>query len=267
MAVITIISDYGHKDPFVAALRGHLHSEIENPKIEDITHSISPFNLRETAYTLNNSYHYFPTGSIHLLCVDEEINATKKVMVMFFNEHYFVGVDNGLFSLITKERKDYELVIVDGVLTENAETTRDIFVKIAGHLNRGGKMSVLGKKTTEYKEYIIPKASITNNNKTIIAGIMHIDHFGNAVTNVSKTMFSEIGKAQPFEIKFTRVRQPIVRVLDNYGQTNREGKSIAVFNSSGWLEIAIYRPGGQLNNGAHTLLGLNVDDRITIEFK
>ncbi|MCT4623709.1 MAG: SAM-dependent chlorinase/fluorinase, partial [Schleiferiaceae bacterium] len=146
MAIITIISDYGLKDPFVAALKGNLYQEIDNPAIEEITHQIPPFNLRETAHVLNSCYQQFPERSIHLLCVDEEVTANKKVMVMFFDNHYFVGVDNGLFSLIYQERKDFELVLVDGVLTEDANTTREIFVKIAGHLNRGGKMAVLGKK-------------------------------------------------------------------------------------------------------------------------
>jgi S-adenosylmethionine hydrolase len=267
MAIITIISDYGLKDPFVAALKGNLYQEIDNPAIEEITHQIPPFNLRETAHVLNSCYQQFPERSIHLLCVDEEVTANKKVMVMFFDNHYFVGVDNGLFSLIYQERKDFELVLVDGVLTEDANTTREIFVKIAGHLNRGGKMAVLGKKISEGKTLALPKASITNNNKTIIGGVMYIDHFGNAVTNISKALFNEIGKGQPFEINLPQVRKGITKTLEHYGEAKTEGSSIAVFNSSNMLEIAIYKPGGKYNNGAHTLLGLNIDDKITIDFK
>ena len=156
MAVITIISDYGWKDPYTAALKGHLLSEIQDCTLVDITHSIPPFNLRETSHVLNNSYHHFPKNSIHLLCVDEEIKADRKVMAMHFDNHFFVGMDNGLFALITQERKDFELFEVDAVLLEEAKTSREKFTIIAGHLHRGGKLAMLGKKDeyhTQYKKY------------------------------------------------------------------------------------------------------------------
>jgi S-adenosylmethionine hydrolase len=267
MAVITLISDYGWKDPYTAALKGHLLSEIESCTLVDITHSIPPFNLRETAHVLNNSYHHFPKNTIHLLCVDEELREGRKVMAMFFDDHFFIGLDNGLFGLIIQERKDFEMVDVDTVLLEDAKTSREKFTIIAGHLHRGGKLSMLGKKTTVFNQFKIPKATLSNNDSTIIGIVMYIDHFGNAVTNVTRNLFEDVAKGRSFEIIIPLVRKAITKVLKGYGEANNSGSSIAVFNSNGLLEIAIYKPGGQFNNGAHTLLGLSLDDAITIKFK
>lgn len=267
MAVITIISDYGWKDPYTAALKGHLLSEIKDCTLVDITHSIPPFNLRETAHVLNNSYHHFPKNSIHLLCVDEELKTDRKVMAMYFDDHFFIGLDNGLFALITKERKDFELFDVDDVLLEEAKTSREKFTIIAGHLHRGGKLAMLGKKATTFKQLNLPKATLSNNDSTIIGIVMYIDHFGNAVTNVTQSLFEETAKGRSFEIIIPMVRKTITKVLNGYGEASKSGSGIAVFNSNGLLEIAIYKPGGQFNNGAHTLLGLGLDDAVTIKFK
>ncbi len=267
MAAITIISDYGWKDPYTAALKGHLLSEIKDCTLVDITHSIPPFNLRETAHILNNSYHHFPKNSIHLLCVDEEVNTDRKVMAMYFDNHFFVGLDNGLFALITKERKDFELVDVDAVLLEEAKTSREKFTIIAGHIHRGGKLAMLGKKAIKFKELNLPKATLSNNDSIIIGIVMYIDHFGNAVTNVTKSLFEETANGRGFEIIIPMVRKAITKVFKGYGEASTNGASIAVFNSNGLLEIAVYKPGGQFNNGAHTLLGLGLDDAVTIKFK
>lgn len=267
MAVITIISDYGWKDPYTAALKGHLLSEIEGCTLIDITHSVPLFNLIEAAYILNSSFRNFPKNSIHLLCVDEEIKAQRKLMAMQFDGHFFVGVDNGLFSLITKERKDYQLFEIDSVLLEEAKTSKEKFTLIAGHLHRGGKISMLGKKASTFKQLNFPKATLTNKESTITAVILYIDHFGNTVTNVTKSFFEETAKGRSFEILIPMVRRPITKILKDYNEANTEGSSIAVFNSIGFLEIAIYKPGGQFINGAHTLLGLNLNDSITINFK
>lgn len=267
MAVITIISDYGWKDPYTAALKGHLLSEIQDCTLVDITHSIPPFNLRETSHVLNNSYHHFPKNSIHLLCVDEEIKADRKVMAMHFDNHFFVGMDNGLFALITQERKDFELFEVDAVLLEEAKTSREKFTIIAGHLHRGGKLAMLGKKATTFKQLNLPKATLSNSESIIIGIVIYIDHFGNAVTNVTQSLFEETAKGRSFEIIIPMVRKAITKVLTGYGEAGNSGSGIAVFNSNGLLEIAIYKPGGQFNNGAHTLLGLGLDDSVTIKFK
>ena len=267
MTVVTIISDYGWKDPYVAALKGNLLKEIENPNIIDITHDVAPFNLREAAHIINNSYTHFPKKSIHLLCVEEELKENGKMLVLKYAKQFFVSVDNGLFSLILGENKDFEVVEVDSVLIEDATTSREIFSKIAGHLSRGGQLSLLGRKAKDIKQFNLPKASLTNNNLTLIGGVMYIDHFGNAVTNISKQQFLDLKRGKTFEIVIPMVRRPLSKVYNSFGAVPDGALNVAVFNNSGWLEIAMYRPNHKLNNSAQSLLALVIDSKITVNFK
>ena len=186
---------------------------------------------------------------------------------MHFDGHFFIGLNNGFFALIIKERKDFEMVEVDEVLLEEVKTSREKFTIIAGHLHRGGKLSMLGKKAIAFKQLNFPKATLSNNDSIIIGIVMYIDHFGNAVTNVTQSLFEEMAKGRSFEIIIPMVRKAITKVLTGYGEATNNGSSLAVFNSNGLLEIAVYKPGGQFNNGAHTLLGLGLDDSVTIKFK
>jgi len=266
MTVVTIISDYGWKDPYAAALKGNLHKEIENPNIVDITHDVSPFDLREAAYIINNSYTHFPQQTIHLFCVDEELKGNAKMLVLSFDGHFFVGVNNGLFSLVLGENKNFEIVEVDSVLLEDANNSNEKFSKIAGHLSRGGKLSLLGRKAKNVTQLSLPKAIVTNNNLTLIGGVMYIDHFGNAVSNISEQQFIATGQGKAFEITIPMIRRPLTKVYTGFGGMV-DGANVAVFNSSGWLEIGVYKPNHKKNNSAHSLLGLNLDSRITINFK
>ena len=266
MTNITIISDYGQKDHFVASLKGVLLQEVIDARFVDITHDIPPFNLKDAAYILSNSYLHFPKKTIHLLCVDEEPSEERPMIVVSFEGHYFIGVNNGLMSLVIQNRNDFEATQIDEKLLEGAESARDIFAKIAGHLSRGGKPGVLGRKCETLVKLNLLKPSTHSNDSGLSGVVMYIDHFGNVITNISKQLFDEIGKGRSFEIIIPGSRQPLTRILNSYREATNEGSSIAIFNSSGWLEIAIYKPGGKYNNGAHTLLGLDLNDRVTITF-
>ena len=267
MTNITILSDYGLKDHFVAALKGMLLREVENPRFIDISHEVPLFNLREAAYILLNSYRHFPEGTIHLICVDEEPDSERSMLVIEFEGHFFIGVNNGLMGLILQGREDYKAIRVDENLMEGAESARDIFAKIAGHLSRGGKASVLGRTCEDLVKLQWPNPTTPANESSLSGVVMYIDHFGNAVTNISKLKFEEFGHGRPFEIRLTGWRHPITKIHDSYADSGSPGSTVALFNASGLLEIAIYKPRGKFNNGAHTLLGLNLEDRITITFK
>jgi len=267
MTVITIVSDYGWKDPYVAALKGNLLQEIVNPNIVDVSHEVSHFNLREAAYIINNSYAHFPKKTIHLFCIDEAPKKNVKMLALQFKGHFFVSADNGLFSLVLQENTDYKMVEVDEVLLEDTTTAREKFAKIAGHLGRGGQLNLLGRKAKNIMQLSLPKLSLSNSGQTIVGGVTYIDHFGNAVTNISETQFIEMARGKRFEIIIPLVRNPITKVFNGFGEINNQGSIFAVFNDNGWLEIAIYKPNSKTNNAAHSLLALNIDSRITINFK
>ena len=101
MSIITLTTDFGMKDYFVAAIKGAIYTDLPDAKIVDITHNISPFNITETAYIIKNAYTHFPKGSIHIIGVDSESNQENKHIAIQLDGHYFIGTDNGIISLLT----------------------------------------------------------------------------------------------------------------------------------------------------------------------
>ena len=113
MAIITLTTDFGLKDHFVGALKGTIYKELPDAKIVDISHHISPFNIHECAYVLENSYRSFPEGSIHIVGVDAEPTPENKHLALFIDGHYFIVANNGIIGLITSERRPEKVVEIN----------------------------------------------------------------------------------------------------------------------------------------------------------
>ena len=112
MPIITLTSDFGNKDYFVAATKAALISEIKSPEIIDISHQISPFNLTEAAYIIKNAFISFPKGTIHIIGVEAELTPENSHLAMNFEGHYFIGANNGIFSMICGNIKPKEIVLL-----------------------------------------------------------------------------------------------------------------------------------------------------------
>ncbi len=273
MAIITLTTDFGLKDHFVAVVKGTLYAELPEAKVVDITHQISPFNISQTAYILINSYKHFPEGTIHIIGVDTEENPNKKHIVAKVDNHYFICSDNGVLSLIASETKPEIMIEInfDRFKEAGIFPTKDVFVKTACHIARGGQINVLGRKIKKHNELLGMQPIVKG--KSIIANVIYIDNFGNVVVNLKKEHFQKVGKGRQFEIllprshKFTKIYDRYSDIEGNdFGNTIHHGTGMALFNSSGFLEIAIYKSNLQTVGGASTLLGLNYRDSVTINF-
>ena len=275
MAIITLTTDYGQKDHFIGAIKGAIYSEIEDIKIVDISHYVNPFNIQEAAYIIQNAYKSFPKKSIHIIGVDSELNPENKHIAVYLNDHYFIGADNGIISILIAEfnpEKIVEINIHDRV--ESVFPVLDVFVKAAAHIARGGTLEVIGKVITHIKP-IKELAPIINNEQTQISGsVIYIDNYGNVVTNITRKLFEQVSKGRGFEIsarnhKFTTIYNKYSDAINFDLEKNRrddDGKKLAIFNSSDHIEIAIYKSNLDTVGGASTLLGLNFRDTITINF-
>ena len=113
MTVITLTSDFGYKDYFISVIKASIYKEIPNANVVDISNSVSPFNHSEAAYILKNAYNAFPKKSIHIIGVDSEFSPENKHLLMSFDDHYFIGADNGIFSLLLEGRKYDKLVEIN----------------------------------------------------------------------------------------------------------------------------------------------------------
>ncbi|WP_343329389.1 SAM-dependent chlorinase/fluorinase [Polaribacter staleyi] len=274
MSIITLTTDFGTKDHFVGAVKGAIYSELPDAKIVDITHEISPFNITETAYILKNSYKSFPDSTIHIVGVDSELSNDNKHITIELDNHFFVCPDNGLISMIASEinpTKIVEINIHDRI--ESSFPVLDVFVQVACFIARGGNLTVIGKEIQDYKKLIEIQPKVNQEKNKIIGGVVYIDNYGNVISNISKKMFNSIGRGRRFKVSasryfFTKIFAKYNEVTgDNaHDSIQYDGSRLAIFNSAGYLEIAIYRSNLETVGGASTLLGLNYRDSITIDF-
>jgi len=276
MPLITLTTDFGTKDHFVGAIKGAIFSELDDVKVIDISHQISPFNITETAYVVKNAYQNFPKGSIHIIGVDSELSTENKHIALLLDDHYFVCPDNGVISMIAsdiKPEKIVEITIHDRLIS--SFNVLDVFVKVAGHIVRGGTLEVIGKTISDYKQLTEVHPYINDDKTQIVGSVIYIDNYGNIISNISKKLFQEIGKGRDFEVvarsyTFDRIQQQYNEVVNfETPSHNRQddGKRLAIFNSANFLEIAVYRSNLKTVGGASSLLGLDYRDTITVRFK
>lgn len=276
MSLITLTTDFGLKDHFVGAVKGAIYTELPDVKIVDISHLITPFNIAETAYVVKNAYKNFPEGSIHIIGVDSEINQETNHIALQLDNHFFICPNNGVISMIASEIKPEKIVQINIPNQLNScFPVLDIFVKVACHLKRGGTLEVIGKKISEFKKITDIQPVISSDKNKITGSIIYIDNYGNVVTNISKKLFNLVGKGRPFEMlagrySFKKIHEKYSDIVNFDIPKNEryyDGNRLSIFNSAGFIEIAIYRSNLNTVGGASSLLGITYRDQLTITFK
>lgn len=274
MSIITLTTDFGCKDHFVGALKGKIYSEFSDAKIVDISHEIDLFNVSETSYVIGASYSSFPKGTVHIIGVDSELHQETQHIAMEWNDQYFICADNGVLSMLTQKIIPQKIVAINihDRLAINA-TAMDVFVTVACHIARGGLLNVIGREITQLRDVTELQAVVNQDGNSIKGYAIYIDHCGNVVTNISRQLFTEIGKGRKYEIGFKNYKLktilPNYSAIVNFDQNPMkfyEGKELAIFNEAGFLEIAIYRSNPSSLGSASSLLGMNYRDLVTISF-
>ena len=275
MPIVTLITDFGNKDYSVAAVKGALVSTVQNPQVIDISHQIEPYNVTQAAYVLKNAYKTFPKGSIHIVGVESEKTPENDHLAMFFDGHYFIGADNGVFSLIFKDIIPEEIFEINLHSSFNYKiSSDDLFVKVIGHILRSGPLNVVGTKINKIKEITNLRPTVNKEQNQIIGSVIYIDNYGNVITNITEKLFKEISKTRSFtinarNIKFTKIYKNYSDAIDfslNREEREEDGKKMAIFNSLGYLQLSIYKSNPQTVGSASTLFGLNYRDPVSIYF-
>ncbi len=274
MAVITFTSDYGLVDHRVSSVKGKILSLNVEARIVDISHEIQAYNLLQTAYIVRQTYSYFPEGTVHIISVDSFFNKNRKAILYKADGHYFIAADNGVLSLIFYDiipEEVYEITLNNRFDDEVNFTSTDIFAPVAVHLHNGGLPEVIGRKFKTPKQLSFPRAVFNENEKMIIGEIMYIDNFGNVVSNISRKFIEKNNLVlENFIIKFRNLA--LSKIYNEYTEFVKDweheheyhGKSAAIFNDAGLLELTIYK--GNSQNGAKSLFGLKVGENIYMEF-
>jgi len=275
MSIITLITDFGTKDHFVAKIKGAIISDLPQANIIDISHQISPFNIMEAAYVIENSYQHFPEKTIHIIGVDSENTPECSHIVLKLNEQYFICADNGIMSIVCNNIKPDEIFEINiHNKTDSQDSTLKIFTQVACHLAKGGQPEIIGKRITKIRSVKFIAPFVNDEKNQIIGSVIYIDNYGNVVTNIKHSFFKEASKGRKYEIsarnhKFKRIYNNYSEIV-NYNileeKRNDEGRALALFNSSNYLEIAIYKSNPSNVGTAASLLGLKILDSITINF-
>lgn len=256
MTIITLTSDWGLSDYYVAAVKGTIYSALPDAMIVDITHSIEPWDVTSAAFILKNCYKNFPEGTIHIIGIETEESLQSPHIALKANGHYFIGTDNDIFSLILGD-DPYEAVTID--VPQDTDyftfTTRDRFVKVAAMIAKGMSFSEIGTPYPNIKKRFNFQPTIEGN--CIRGMVTYIDSYENIITNISKELFDSQRNGRNFEIRFGRYT--IENICKGYNDVDIPNY-LAIFGSHGFLEIAI-------NHGrAASLLGMTKNTPVDIEF-
>lgn len=281
-AIITLTTDFGEKDHFAGAVKGAIYNEIDDIQIVDISHSISPFHITEAAYIIQNAYKSFPTGTIHLIGIDSELNPENKHIAVLLDGHYFICANNGIISMLSAEINPEKIVEIN--IHDRVDTNfpvLDVFVKVACHIARGGTLEVIGKSILDLspdhggiKQLTGIKPVINSEGNQMIGNVIYIDNYGNVVSNITRSLFEKTGKGRKFKV---RARTANFEVIHSHysdainfdtpkNKREEDGKKLAVWNSSGYLELAIYKSNPSTVGSASSLFGLECRDTITVNF-
>jgi S-adenosylmethionine hydrolase len=257
MAIITLTSDWGHKDHYAGSVKGAIYRFLPDARIIDVSHDIPSFDLNQAAFVVKHSYRDFPEGTIHIIAVNSEASIQTPHTLVFHNGHYFIGADNGIFSLIFDEQPSL-IIELDIIQDSNYFTfpARDLFAKVASHVAAGKPLEELGPVRKKIVERISFRPVHLGN---LIKGhVVYIDNYGNAFTNVSEEFFKSTVKNNKFLITFRSPNYKINSISTSYKDVS-QGEMLAIFSTTGLLEIAIR------DGKASSLLGLKPDQMIIIE--
>jgi len=256
MAIVTLLTDSGESDHYVAAIKAKILGVNPGVKIVDISHKIAPSDIAHGAFVLKSVFRDFPKGTVHLVGVDAAGNRGDAFVGVQLEDHFFIGVDNGLLGLISD--KAHQAIVELNVISPVASTfpEKDILAPAAAKLASGVALMDLGLVMTTFKKSIGRFVKATR--KQISGHVVRVDNFGNLITNIPKDAFDTLSAGKTYTIQFGG--EKFRRIHTNYHQAE-QGDCFLVFNSLAFLEIGIYK------GNACELLGLSYDSPVNIIFE
>ena len=255
MAIITFMSDFGWRDHYVAAVKAKILSVVPNITIVDVSHEIEPFNIPHAAFVLSSVFRDFPQGTVHLVAVSSHTKLGEKYIALKLEEHYFVGSDNGIFSLLSERNPSVIVELQNDPLIAGNFPEKNILAHAAVALSSGRALYDIGKQLLSLQKLISRQIKSTKNE--IEGRVVHIDKYGNLITNIRIEDFTQISKSRI--VRFQIGRTEVDGLSDSYYK-KEGGDCICLFNSLGLLEVSI------IHGHASKLLNMRYDSPVTVSF-
>ena len=238
--ILTLTTDFGTRDAYVAAMKGVILSRCPDVRLVDVTHEVAPQEVLEAAFVLRGAAPHYPAGTVHLVVVDPGVGTARRAVALRHGGHRFVGPDNGLFALLLDGAAPDELVVLDRPAfwrtPEPSETFhgRDVFAPVAAHLAAGRALADVGTpiEALEPMHWALPIAD----GEGVQGWVVHVDRFGNCITNISRSLFEE--RRARRRVKCYVGSAVLKGIRPTYGAV-AAGEALALFGSGDFLEIAV----------------------------
>jgi S-adenosyl-L-methionine hydrolase (adenosine-forming) len=255
MALITFTSDYGESDFYVAAVKAKMLNINPQLNIVDISHHVHLFDVAHAAFLINATFREFPKGTVHLVAINENHEATEGFIGVKIEEHIFLGPNNGVLSLLSENQPGIMVQFADIHVKASTFPVKDVLAPIAAKVASGASIHDFGGPIQQIKKLLPRHLKATK--KQIVGNVVRVDGYGNLITNISKTVFDQLNPGK-FSIEFRK--ETITAMNTTYHEVDN-GEVFVFFNSLGYLEIGINH-----GNGAQ-LLGLHFDSPVYINFE
>lgn len=256
MAMITLLTDWGYADPYVPALKGAILSQFPEVTVVDISHSIQRDNILHGSFTLKNSWKTFPEGTVHL-CGMNALTRPPVLMAVRHEKHFFVGADDGFFPLVFKGQPEEWYYVLSSKKEKVMSGTRTL-ATTAIFLAKTGKIEEVGVPVdSNYHRIMLAEASQEGN---VIRGmIVHVDVFGNLITNIGREFYKSVSGGRRCTIHAKNSKYRMDSIMKSPYEVDH-GEVSAYFNDYGLLEIAINK------GSAYQLLGMKYGEPVIMEF-
>jgi len=237
MRFITLISDWNNDDFYIAAVKGLLYSKCNDIMVADITHKIESYKYTQAAFVLKHAFTHFPTGTIHIVALNSEVGDKQPVICLKYQGHYFIGTNNGIFSLMFPDQPE-EIIQITESEDEKPSTFPELtlFAEAAASIINNGDTAQLGPKINARLRNILMMPTIDD--QMITGNVVYIDSYQNLFTNITRELFVKEQRNRKFSITVKSDAYRITKISNNYGEVEI-GEVLAIFNSLGLLEIAM----------------------------
>jgi S-adenosylmethionine hydrolase len=238
-AIITLLTDFGTKDHYVASMKGAILTINPQCTLVDITHHVSPHNITEGAFILASAYSSFPKGTIHLSVIDPGVGSPRAPILLVATNYFFIGPDNGLFTFALRKEKVRKGIVLTNpkYFPSRMSTTfhgRDLFAPVAAHLSMGVKPEAFGPVIDSWVEVDFENPRVRG--RALIGKILHIDAFGNLISNIEgQRLFNHV-RGGSFVV---RVGKRSIQGLKKAYWEGKKNEPMALIGSGGFLEVSV----------------------------
>ena len=237
--IITLTTDFGLSDPYVAMMKGVILSINPGAKLIDISHDVGAGSIFQVAYLVQTTFSFFPKGTVHIAVIDPGVGGDRRPIAIETEDHFFIGPDNGTFWPVIENQMSPKIVHLSESryflpVVSHTFHGRDIFAPAAAHISRGVDLEMMGPIIKDPVKLNLPSPQQKGN--ILYGQVIRVDNFGNLITNIHKTELGVFLESTRPVIKIGKVTIEEIRHI--YGSV-AAGEPLALFGSSHYLEIAV----------------------------